>query len=106
MVYRLSAGFPSSEKYGMTVQARRSACSVAANIAEGAARRGAREFIQFLGIASGSLAETETYLILAGRLGMAPGKHLEDVLVCAGEVGRMLTGFKRALRQRQPATTN
>ena len=98
MVYRLSAGFPSSEKYGMTVQARRSACSVAANIAEGAARRGAREFIQFLGIASGSLAETETYLILAGRLGMARRKHLEDVPVYAGEVGRMLTGLERALR--------
>lgn len=59
MVYRLSAGFPSSEKYGMTVQARRSVCSIAANIAEGAARHGGRVFIRFLGIASGSLAETE-----------------------------------------------
>lgn len=98
MVYRLSARFPSSEKYGMTVQVRRSACSIAANIAEGAPRRGAREFLQFLGIASGSLAETETFLILASRLGMADDEHIEDVLVCAEEVGRMLTGLKRALR--------
>ena len=88
MVYRLSAGFPSSEKYGMTVQVRRSACSIAANIAEGASRRGTGEFLQFLGIASGSLAETETFLILASRLGMADDEQVQDVLVCADEVGR------------------
>ncbi|MYC85304.1 MAG: four helix bundle protein [Acidimicrobiia bacterium] len=105
MVYRLSASFPSSEKYGMTVQVRRSACSIAANISEGASRRGAREFLQFLGIASGSLAETETFLILASRLGMANCEHIDDVLVCADEVGKMLTGLKRSVR-RQLATTD
>ena len=98
MVYRLSAGFPSTERYGMTVQVRRSACSIAANIAEGAARRGVKEFHQFLGIASGSLAETETFLILARRLGMAEDEQVKGLLVCADEVGRMLTGLKRALR--------
>lgn len=105
MVYRLSASFPSSEKYGMTVQVRRSACSIAANIAEGASRRGAREFLQFLGIASGSLAETETFLIMAGRLGMANDEHIGDVLVCADEVGKMLTGLKRSVG-RQLTTTD
>ena len=105
MVYRLSARFPSSEKFGMTVQVRRSACSIAANIAERAARRGAREFLQFLGIASGSLAETETYLILASRLGMANDEYIDDVLACAQEVGRMLTGLKRSVGRRL-ATTN
>ena len=105
MVYRLSARFPSSEKYGMTVQVRRSACSIAAYIAEGASRRGAREFLQFLGVASGSLAETETHLILAGRLGMADEEQVEDVLGCAEEVGKMLTGLKRSVG-RQLATTN
>ena len=98
MVYRLSARFPSSEKYGMTVQVRRSACSIAANIAEGAARSGTREFRQFLGIASGSLAETETFLILAVRLGMAKDEEIKHALVCSDEVGKMLTGLKRALR--------
>ena len=105
MVYRLSARFPSSEKYGMTVQVRRAACSIAANISEGASRRGAREFLQFLGIASGSLAETETFLILASRLGMANDEHIGDVLVCADEVGKMLTGLKRSVG-RQLTTSN
>ena len=96
MVYRLSARFPPSEKYSMRGQVRRSACSIAANIAERAARRGTREFLRFLGSASGSLAETETFLILAVRLGMAEDEQINDVLVCADEVGRMLTGLKRA----------
>ncbi len=39
-----------------------------------------------------------THLILAGRLGMADEKHVEDVLACAEEVGKMLTGLKQALR--------
>ncbi|MDE0137216.1 MAG: four helix bundle protein [bacterium] len=67
-------------------------------LAEMVYRLSAREFLQFLGIASGSLAETETFLILASRLGMADNEHVQDVLVCADEVGRMLSGLKRALR--------
>lgn len=82
----------------MTVQVRRSTCSIAANIAEGPARRGTREFRQFLGMASGSLAEMETFLSLAVRLGMAEDEEIKHTLVCSDEVGRMLTGLKRALR--------
>ena len=69
MTYRLSARFPREERFDLTRQIRRSATSVPANIAEGAARHGTKEFLQFLGIASGSLAETETHLVLAQRLG-------------------------------------
>ena len=65
MVYRTSAEFPVEERFGMTSQVRRAATSIPANIAEGAERHGPREFLQFLSIASGSLAETETFLILA-----------------------------------------
>ena len=66
-VWRLSGRFPVEERFGMTSQLRRAATSVPANIAEGAERHGTREFLQFLGIASGSLAETETFLLLAER---------------------------------------
>ena len=100
MVYRVSACFPSEEKFGMTGQVRRAAVSVAANVAEGAERQSNKEFLQFLGVASGSLAEVETFLILAQRLGMATPAELRPVLSQAGDVGRMLNGLKRSLRTR------
>ena len=100
MVYLASAKFPPEERFGMTSQVRRAAVSVAANIAEGAERHGTGEFLQFLGIASGSLAETETFLILARRLGMATPEQVAPLLNQAGEVGRMLNGLKRSLHSR------
>ena len=100
-VYRVSAGFPPEERFGMTSQVCRSATSVAANITEGAERHGTGEFLQFLGIASGSLAETETILILAQRLGMVTPDQAAPLLEQASEVGRMLNGLKRSLRSRK-----
>ena len=100
MVYRVSAQFPPEEKFGMTGQVRRSVVSVAANIAEGSERHGTREFLNFLGIASGSLAEAEVFLMLAQRLGMVPEEQIRPLLAQASEVGRMLNGLKRSLRSR------
>ena len=97
-VYLLSDEFPASERFGLTSQIRRSAVSVAANIAEGAERHGEREFLQFLGIASGSLAETSTFLILAQRLGFAEPEKIRQVQAQGDEIGRMLSGLKRSLR--------
>jgi len=68
-IYLLSAGFPSEEKFGLASQMRRPAVSIPSNIAEGQARNTTEEFIQFLAISQGSLAELETQLILAGELG-------------------------------------
>ena len=99
-VYRVSAQFPPEEKYGLTSQIRRAAVSIAANIAEGAERSGTGEFLQFLGIASGSLAETETFLILAERLGMVTQEKIALLQAQAADVGRMLNGLKRSLRSR------
>ena len=99
-IYRLSAHFPVEERFGLTSQIRRAAVSVAANIAEGAERHGTGEFLQFLGIASGSLAEVETYLVLLGRLGLAAQEQIEPLQAQTGEIGRMLSGLKRSLRSR------
>ena len=99
-IYRVSAQFPPDEKYGLSSQIRRSVISIAANIAEGAERHGTREFLRFLGIASGSLAETETYLILVRRLGMATTEQVNQLLSQSGEIGRMLNGLKRSLHSR------
>jgi len=68
-VYRDTASLPREEMYGLTAQIRRAAVSVPSNIAEGAARNSSGELVQFLGIACGSLAELETQLELAVRLG-------------------------------------
>lgn len=100
-VWKLSAGFPAEERFGMTSQLRRAASSVPANIAEGAGRSGTGEFLQFLGIASGSLAETETFLLLAERLQLLPPERSKAALDQAEAVGRMLTALKRSLRKRR-----
>ena len=100
MVYRTSAEFPVEERFGMTSQVRRATTSIPANIAEGAERHGPREFLQFLSIASGSLAETETFLILALRLNLAKSGQIDSLLAQSEEVGQMLNGLKRSLRPR------
>ncbi len=70
-VYEVTKKFPAEERYGMTVQLRRSAISIASNIAEGAARHGDREFLQFLHIALGSASELDTQLEIAMRVNLA-----------------------------------
>jgi four helix bundle protein len=60
LIYDITSKFPSDERFGLTSQMRRAAVSIPSNIAEGAARKGDKEFIQFLMIALGSLSELET----------------------------------------------
>ncbi|MDY6923548.1 MAG: four helix bundle protein [Pseudomonadota bacterium] len=100
-VYRLLRDWPSHELYGLVSQARRASVSVPANIAEGAGRRSTGEFIQYVGIARGALAELETLFIVAGRLGYLEDSVLEHLLIDIAEVGRMLTGLMQSLRDRQ-----
>lgn len=107
-VYRLSRAFPRSEQYALTSQITRAVVSVAANIAEGRARSTARDYANFLSIAMGSLAETETYLILAVRLGYLSNEQIEDAQELLDHVGRMLTSLRQRLSPRtaSPKTEN
>jgi len=68
-VYKVTEALPDQERYGLTAQMRRAAVSVPSNIAEGAARASRKEFAQFLHHALGSLAELDTQLVLAEKLG-------------------------------------
>jgi four helix bundle protein len=97
-IYRATQDFPRQETYGLTSPLRRSAASVASNIAEGQGRLSRREFHHFLGVARGSLIEVETQVVIAenpGYLSKADAQHL----TCAsGEVSRLLHGLMQAIR--------
>ena len=90
-VYALTKGFPKEEIYGLTSQIRRAAVSIPSNIAEGAARNSTKEFIQFLYIALGSAAESETQLLIAERLGYAD--NFEPILSNVVSVKRLISGL-------------
>jgi len=67
-IYKITSKFPKNEIYGLISQMRRAAVSIPSNISEGAARDSAKEFIQFLYVALGSLSELETQVIIAKKL--------------------------------------
>jgi len=64
-IYLMTESFPASEKYGLSSQMRRAAISIPSNLAEGAARKGSKEFKQFLNIAQGSIGELDTQIELS-----------------------------------------
>jgi four helix bundle protein len=84
----------------MTSQIRRSAASIAANIAEGHGRENTGSFIQFLRIAQGSLKELETHVILSGKVGLMPEGEGGRLLSQADEVGKMLRSLVRSLQRK------
>ena len=79
-VYTLTKSFPREERFAITSQLRRAAVSVSSNIAEGHARQG-REFPHFLSIAKGSLAEIESQLLFANRLGYVDQEKVNKVRI-------------------------
>ena len=98
--YFVTRSFPKEEMFGLTAQIRRAAASVPANIAEGAARKGTAELIQFLHIANGTLSELDTHLELAHRLGYLSVKEplqqqLDDV---QNQLLNVITSLKRRSR--------
>jgi four helix bundle protein len=97
--YSLTRQFPKDELYGMTSQVRRSAASVAANIAEGHGRNSRGDYAKFLRVAQGSLKELETHLILAGRVGLIGDDLLSPVLKQSEDLGKMLRALIRSLER-------
>jgi four helix bundle protein len=97
-VYGLAQSFPASELYGLTSQMRRSAVSIPSNIAEGAGRSTDKEFVYFLHITLGSIAELETQYILSKELGYSDVSASVEKSV--ETVRKMTVGLLRHLKKK------
>ena len=93
-VYALTAGFPKSETYGLSLQMRKAAVSIPANIAEGFRRHGKADKVRFLNQSEGSLEESRYYLILSEDLGYGKPAKLMDSLE---EVSKLLNAYSKAI---------
>ena len=98
--YRVTRDFPADERFGLVNQLRRAAVSVPANIAEGWGRQSTKDYLRFLSIAYGSLAELETHLEVAVTLGFLRPEPHAAILGDIHRLGRMLNRLKHSLRQR------
>ena len=96
-IYRLSARFPPEEKFGSTSQMRRAAVSVPSNLAEGQARRTVGEFVQFISHAEGSVAELDTQLTLAVKLGFFSESDAVEAEGLIQELRKMLNALRRSV---------
>lgn len=103
-IYTATKSFPKEEMFGLQSQIRRSAVSIPSNVAEGKSRRSTQEYIRFINIASGSLAELETQLILTGDLGFLALDSKKLLLEQCDEISRMLQGLHDALLAKVQST--
>ena len=99
-VYEASRALPAEERFGLASQMQRAAVSVPSNIAEGHSRKATGAFLNHLSIAAGSLAELETQVHVAKRLGYIGADVESSLLGAADEIGRMLSGLRSSLDSR------
>lgn len=100
-IYKLLKEFPVEERYGLTLQIRRSVVSIPSNIAEGYGRKSVQEYIHYLYVAYGSYCELETQLLLAIDLGYIDKKEGEKIKELAKEVERMLKALIDSLEKKR-----
>ena len=96
-VHVATRAFPLDERFGLTSQVRRASVSIASCIAEGNARSSTRDYLRFLSMSSGSLAEVETQLLLAQRFGYLSKGDLSSLLMPLHGLARQLQALKNAL---------
>ena len=103
VAYPTADELPVRVRFALGDQIRRSAGSIAANIAEGNARGSTRDYIRFLTIAIASLRELETHIEACQRLGLVTGRRGREMVTFATETGRLLSKLRQAL-SKEPGT--
>lgn len=98
-VYRLTWTFPKQEQYGLSNQLQRAAVSVPSNIAEGHGRSQSGEYVRFLNLARGSLAEIKTQLMLATRLGYFPTADCDVLIVKIDDLRRQIGALRSSIER-------
>ena len=99
-IYQLIARFPDSEKYALSNQLKRAACSVPANIVEGHSRKTSKEFIQFLYHARGSLEELRYFLFLSKDLNYITQDTYNELESNSQTISKMLNSLISSIKQK------
>ncbi|MCW5519201.1 four helix bundle protein [Aureitalea sp. L0-47] len=102
LIYTLTSKLPTEERYGLIAQMRLAAVSIPSNIAEGAARKSNKEFLQFISVALGSIAEIETIYLIALRLNYV--EKDQKVFDLLADEKHLLLGFRNHIKKH--LTTN
>jgi four helix bundle protein len=99
IIYQTTRSFPQEERYGLSSQLRRAAFAVAANIVEGSAKKGPREFRRYLDIAVGSVAELRYTLRLVKDLELISQDEFQKLETERDKVGRLTWGLYASMRR-------
>lgn len=97
-IYKLTTLFPAEEKFGLSSQIRRASVSVPSNIAEGYCRQGQKETAHFISIAIGSLAEVETQLIIASKLGYIESNETEELILKINSIQKQSISLRKRIQ--------
>ena len=100
-VYILTERFPKKEVYGLTDQIRRAAVSVPSNIAEGKGRSSAKDFINFLSVARGSLYELATQLYIAREIGYLTEQDFSSLSNRIEDLSHKIIAMTKYLRSKK-----
>ncbi len=100
--YKVTEGFPRLEQRLASQMWRGAAISIDSNIAEGAARTGSKEFIQFLYISLGSASELDTQIEIAREIGLGNISEIETLQLKVNGISRMLQGLIRSVKTKIP----
>lgn len=98
--YSLVRSLPKEETFALSDQMRRSAVSIASNIAEGQERNSTTEFVRFLHIAQGSRAELETQILIGNMIGYFDNNSIDPILDNLSELGKMLNSLIKNISEK------